>query len=394
MSTENRNKVLLGFGALVVVLIAAIALWPPNFRKEDASGAIGAVQKHRAPQITQKDVILGDESVRHEQKVLYADFLADAAKLRAIGTRDASAAQREIAAMRDEVMAHYTAEVAEILARAARGAQEAAMKAEVENLRAMAAAVKDLSAADLDRLDAKLSHLASEIQEDSLYARALEASRHLDAAIKDLNARPLEAAKELETAQMELDARPKYGVLLEDEVAFVAEARKELKALDNTEAMYAKRIADQEIAAALASAADELEAQAIRNIGADFELNVKTAEALSQLDHKVAEARKALGVEAQMESRKSDIAKNIGVVSAALASRDAEFKAHASAEVRGHLNALNVIIESRKPANAAALHRGLLEMQKELEAAAPLGRMIANEELSNEVRSLQAKAQD
>ena len=73
MSTENRNKVLLGFGGLVVVLVVAIALWPPNFRKEDASGAVGAVQKHHAPQITQKDVILGGEKTKHQQKVLYAD---------------------------------------------------------------------------------------------------------------------------------------------------------------------------------------------------------------------------------------------------------------------------------------------------------------------------------
>ena len=28
MSSENRKKVLLGFGALVVILVAAIALWP------------------------------------------------------------------------------------------------------------------------------------------------------------------------------------------------------------------------------------------------------------------------------------------------------------------------------------------------------------------------------
>src|ERR1700719_3821521 len=97
-SNPNRNKVLLGFSAVVAVLIVAILLWPANFRKEDASGAIGAVQKHRAPQITQQDVILGGESVKHEQQVLYKDFLADAAKLRSIGSSHDQAAVREYAA--------------------------------------------------------------------------------------------------------------------------------------------------------------------------------------------------------------------------------------------------------------------------------------------------------
>src|ERR1700687_3775331 len=114
MSSENRKKVLLGFGALVVILIAAIAIWPPNFRKEDASGAIGEVQKHRAPQIAKADVILGDESVKHQQKVLYADFLADAAKLRSLGHADAG----QLNAFKNELNVRYLAQVTEALANA------------------------------------------------------------------------------------------------------------------------------------------------------------------------------------------------------------------------------------------------------------------------------------
>src|SRR2546423_14324386 len=87
MSSENRKKVLLGFGALVVILVAAILIWPASFWKEDASGAIGEVQKHRAPQIAKSDVVLGNESVKRQQKVLYADFPADGAKLKALGAR-------------------------------------------------------------------------------------------------------------------------------------------------------------------------------------------------------------------------------------------------------------------------------------------------------------------
>src|SRR5207248_11678306 len=126
MSTENRNKVLLGFGGLVVVLVVAIALWPPNFRKEDASGAVGAVQKHHAPQITQKDVILGGEKTKHQQKVLYADFLADASKLQSVSTelRSANAAERmagirqELEAMNKTLNLRYSEEFSFALAEA------------------------------------------------------------------------------------------------------------------------------------------------------------------------------------------------------------------------------------------------------------------------------------
>ena len=94
MSSPNRNKALLGFGAIVAVAIVAILFWPSNVTREDASGAIGAVQKHHAPQITQQDVILGGESVKRQQQLLSTDFLADAAKLRSFSSnRDVAAAR-------------------------------------------------------------------------------------------------------------------------------------------------------------------------------------------------------------------------------------------------------------------------------------------------------------
>lgn len=84
MSAEKRKFILLGFAGLAVVLVAVIAIVSPSFRSEDATGAIGAVQKHRAPQITKQDVILGGEQVRQQQKVLFGGYLNDAATLKAI----------------------------------------------------------------------------------------------------------------------------------------------------------------------------------------------------------------------------------------------------------------------------------------------------------------------
>src|SRR5207253_1742439 len=135
MSNTNRNKVLLGFSAVVAVLIVAILLWPSNFRREDASGAIGAVQKHRAPQITPTDVVLGNEAVKHQQKVLYADFLADAGKLRAIGARQDMAAAQEFGT---ELNHRYLAAAEEALAYA-RSASRGEAQSQIETLDAMIA---------------------------------------------------------------------------------------------------------------------------------------------------------------------------------------------------------------------------------------------------------------
>src|SRR5512140_753691 len=81
MSAEKRRNMLYIFAGVVVALLAVIAFVSPRFRSEDASGAIGAVQKHRAPQIKQADVVLGDEQFRNEQKTLYGDIMTDAAAL-------------------------------------------------------------------------------------------------------------------------------------------------------------------------------------------------------------------------------------------------------------------------------------------------------------------------
>src|ERR1700674_4182358 len=112
MSTENKKKVLVGFGAFAVGLIAVLAIWrPPAFRSEDASGSIGTVQKYHAPQITQKDVILGNEATRHEQQIRYGDFLNDAAKLHALSAQftanNFDAASAEMDAMRGQVRQRY-----------------------------------------------------------------------------------------------------------------------------------------------------------------------------------------------------------------------------------------------------------------------------------------------
>jgi hypothetical protein len=175
----NRNKFLLGFSAIVAVLIVAILLWPANVRKEDASGAIGAVQKHRAPQIAQQDVILGGESVKRQQELLYKDFLADAGKLRAIGSRNDIAAARA-----------YQAELQMRAMRAAGEAVEAASRiseskiaADVAELNSMIRNKSVLSNDELMAFNRKLGLIIVVCSKENAFARLSAAEKELS----DLN---------------------------------------------------------------------------------------------------------------------------------------------------------------------------------------------------------------
>jgi hypothetical protein len=178
--SPNRNKVLLGFSAVVAVLIVAILLWPANVRKEDASGAIGAVQKHRAPQIAQQDVILGGESVKHEQEVLYKDFLADAGKLRAIGSRNDIAAARAYQAELQMRAMRAAQEVVEAASRI----PESKIRADVEELSSMIRSKSLLSNDEVQAFNIKLGTVAARLDDQqAAFARMDTAA----AELADLN---------------------------------------------------------------------------------------------------------------------------------------------------------------------------------------------------------------
>lgn len=82
MNTRKRIGILAGFGTVAAALALFFFNWPPEPKdNHSASGAIGAVQKHREQQISSSDVILGNEATRRVENVVYADFLGDASKL-------------------------------------------------------------------------------------------------------------------------------------------------------------------------------------------------------------------------------------------------------------------------------------------------------------------------
>src|SRR6476469_7740360 len=122
MSADRRKKILMVFGVVAVVLVDVIFVVSPSFKSEDAIGAIGAVQKHRAPQIAQQDVILGNEQTKQNQ-TQYSDFLADATALQSMSANMSTASRAESASR----LAARSADVASRYAAAARD-QVAAMR--------------------------------------------------------------------------------------------------------------------------------------------------------------------------------------------------------------------------------------------------------------------------
>lgn len=203
MSADKRKTILIGFAGLAVVLVAIIAIVSPSFRSEDATGAIGAVQKHRAPQITKQDVVLGDETQKQQQKVLYADFLADATQLKsmAMNVRNNDIRAR-IDSMQLDVESRFRKDFDEALGfatqlaaseEAALGSKKkAAVVAEIDALGASIRQQQRLSVNEIESLSQRLNQVTEALGVNR-YAR-LEAAKletgtaeQLQAAIQHLN---------------------------------------------------------------------------------------------------------------------------------------------------------------------------------------------------------------
>ena len=328
MSSENRKKVLFGFGALVVILVAAILIWPSSFRKEDASGAIGEVQKHRAPQIAKSDVVLGNESVKHQQKVLYTDFLADGAKLKALGARPDAAQLSEFA---QELGTRYLSEVTEVLAAEEAAARsnpaQARLETEIAEMQASIRSRQTLSDSEMQQLNVKLAHLAEEV--NVRMSRPLNhAGEELAVAVNELAAAKMEneflaVAKKLDDIESQLNARGLFAISLADEIQYLNE-------MEMSARVALARLGNEEMAHRLSERGEELMARGLSNIEQEFQLENEMAARFKDMDDQIARAQRIMGAEASMASRAS-FAKQLGETENALAAREAEFRARATA---------------------------------------------------------------
>ncbi len=424
MSSENRKKVLLGFGVLAVAVIVALALWPPSFLKEEASGAIGAVQKHRAPQITRQDVVLGNEATRRQQKILYADFLNDAAKLQSISTQLGMMAHRQVEARELESTSKQLAErELDLQSRyldSMKGALEAAkllsreeaasrkmedVDAEIAQLSAVLQQKAQLSEVEMQQLNTKLAHIAEELETTAAASRHLkDADVQMAGAVADMQNRAFDGAMaKLDSAARDLNIRSLDSVSLADEVEYLAAIALEAKTLKDVEAqlgMLASRpqieLADVEVE--LANRASDLESKGLKNIEAQFNRDTAMAAILRDIDSQLASAKQ------NAQSREQNFNKELGEIQQELQAREAEFAARAAADVEFELASIQAFLDTRAQAASIAESRSeaaaqtelanvLANLQSKLASSSALASMLQNRaDLEAKAGALESRA--
>lgn len=386
MSNEKRTRFLIGFGAVAVILLAVFVFVSPKIPPEKTTGAIGAVQKHHETQITTKDVVLGDEKTRAEQKVLYADYLADAAKLQnisadlamAVYNRDQVATKssldnvaKELASRQADLANRYAGSMSETLSHASAYLEANASSLsnkQLENARAELASIssamanrQQLGSARMESLNAMLGHATASLQ-SMMASRSLDnAKSSLDNALATLqakgsldNAALANMSTKLESASRDLNARSELASALANREAYLGALAMECKALGN---------AQRELASALA-ARSELDNRALDNKQLD-----NRALANKSLDNRALNNKQLDNISLELANRASQLeSKALENVQARLASQDAT--ALELGQMTSTLELCSRALESRSASleNAALanLHKELSNISQQL----------------------------
>lgn len=364
MSAAKRQRMLLGFGGLAVVLVAVIALVSPNFRSEDARGAIGAVQKHRAPQIAQSDVVLGDEQTKQEQQVLYGDFLKDAAALQNISA-DLAAESQSVEARAQLAAKSLDARHADLQARASLYAKHAldAMRnlaaknqlaaADVESLSARASA--QLEAADMEGLSASFAAMATQLEaRDQLAAIESQLASFSLAAREQAALESMPDAAALESAfsadNLGLRLRAFAGSL-----EAMAKQSRSLEAASQTlqaKSLDAKALG--RMSADFLKQAENLEARAVANMEFNLASHAESVEALGRMEQSLETANRSLEARASsLDARAAQAARSsLASFNRNLEVRRADMEARSSFGLRSQLAAMSSHLEARSAVSA------------------------------------------
>lgn len=386
MSAAKRQKMLFGFGAVAVVLIAAIAFVSPNFRSEDARGAIGAVEKHRAPQIAESDVVLGDEQTKQEHQVVYGALLADAAALQNIAADMASQSQsvearaqvaaRSLDARYNDLRMRYQQYAKSALAAMEElGVAEQIGNADFQDLSNRVNA--DLESADMEGLAVRFASMADQAAARSNLANVsaqLESfgwGESLASAAPDVSV--LENAFEADNLGVRLRARAESLEAMAKEAKAVESASEALEA----KSLDARALAS--LSADLLEHAEALEAQAMENMEANLASEAATVEALGRMRQTINAATQSL------ESKAADLdARAVQAARASLASfrndlesryndlrmRSALAMREQLAAVSSHMEARSAVSNRANLASAMGDAQGLAQRARDLAARA------------------------
>lgn len=280
MSADRRKQILLIFGGLAVVLVAVIFVVSPSFKSEDAIGAIGAVQKHRAPQIAQKDVILGGEQAKKQQPVQYADFLADATALQSMSANISTASRAESASR----LAQRSADVASRYAAAARD-QVAAMRNVDSRFSLQIDSSARLSSAAIGALNTRLQAEAAAL-EATLRSRELKA---VEADVAGLAARISSRdnvdgiRSTMAAATLNLDARSNAATIRAREEYLNAIAKESAVLGSAEEALNTGSRNQSAVQAELNSEAQDLAQRSLVGMRSNFAMESAAAESLGHM---------------------------------------------------------------------------------------------------------------
>ncbi|MGZ8867393.1 MAG: hypothetical protein ACXW2P_03540, partial [Thermoanaerobaculia bacterium] len=274
-----------------MVLVAVIAFMSPNFRSEDARGAIGAVEKHRQPQITQSDVVLGDEQTKQDHQVLYGDFLTDAEALQNIAADIASRSEsvesraqvavRSLDARYADLQVRYQQYAkASLAAMDQLNAKNQLAKADIEALSAKFA--DNLAVRDMEELGRRLRAMSDQLSARDHLAATASQIESFSWGARD----SLEASPDLNDLQSAIEA-DSLGLRLRIRVDTLEAMAKEAKSLDAARsALQAKSIDNRalgKISSDLLAQAEQLEVRAMENMESSLASRSASVEALGRL---------------------------------------------------------------------------------------------------------------
>lgn len=373
MSARRRKNILVAFGGVAIVLAVAVA-YLPNFpyRTEDASGAIGAVRKHRAPQIQQSDVVLGDEQTKQDQQILYGDFLADAAALQNFGAdlaadtqsveARATMAVRNLEVRRADIAARYSAAAKAALdAMQHLGAEEQLGKAAFQDLAARANNAQ-LAARDMQTLSASFDAMIAPCCGKSLKAVAdLEA----ELAAYSLEARKgatLEARAFADRLNSAIDSQ-ELGARLRAHVAYLDAMSKQAMSLEAAHRSLQARNLDarslQAVSRDFMRQADQLEARARLGMESALAAHAGEIDVLAKISRYALDARQALDARKTLDARSLQARNNLQAFNTDLQARSRDLQARNAVGVRAQLAAIDQHMEARsnlgRRANLAAM---------------------------------------
>ncbi len=306
MSSPNRTKVFVGFGVVAIVLVAAIAMWPPNFRSEEASGAIGAVQKHHAPQIAQKDVILGNEKSRNQQSVLYRDFFNDATKFQALSAllasnNEAASVTKEATELANELQSQYANQMESGLAAielSAKTANDINLAQQAEAMASQVKAAQVLSSAQMQEFNARfakiaeaaskiiLQHATQSNEMGSKSAIILQSADHNLASALLLQGE--QAASALKGVQQALNSVEYASLDLASQQAYFSQIEAASHVVGNLAAANIDMANRMSSAQEVANAANKLAHAALLNVEAQTASSVSMASGLAHMQSELA----------------------------------------------------------------------------------------------------------